>query len=824
MAKARVDILVGLILGVVAALAPAARAQDAGLNLSLDQFGVGGEARRGDWAGIRLAIIDAAPRPRNLVVRVVLTDSDGDHPSYQRVVATNPGVRQHVWFYVRVPQAFTGGTSGASMMAEAYEAGDEAGAAQGQAGVRSGRLLARIPLQPALSSILGRGPGVVCVVGSRRLGLEADGEVGSGAGALDAFGVWRAEVTRDVHVNSAADLPDSWLGLAAAEAIVWASADLSELRGERARAVRDWVMRGGHLVIALPPVGQTITNRESNELYPIMPVVSITRHEGVDLRPYRPLLVGATGVEERQGEEGEERVVRRAVRLPERAIVHTFAPAPDAGAGEAIRVLDGPDGRCVVVRRLVGVGAVTLVGFDLGPAEFSNGSLSAQAFWHRVLGKGGRVSKAVDDRTRAKAGGGQPVLLDWGLDEEIRDKGSAAGGLLLGLVIFVLYWLLAGPIGFALLKRRKLTRHAWVGFFAVAAGFTALSWMGATSLRPHGVQARHVSVIDHVFGQGVERGWMWAGVMLPSYGEAQLRVDAPVEGQAGTGNAIAAWEPLGDSTIRPFLDTRAYVVDGQHPDAMRVPTRATVKEVALMWSGGPVWKMPGPLVSAEGAMSQVRWEASAEGAARLSGVLVHELPGTLRDVKVVIVRGQESVVDSARDLPFMMESWDYSQWPAKEPLDLSKLEVARGKGQAVALRTLLDKVRTGEQRTDQYNVPLGINPPKTIGENLLAWSLASLLPGPRDTDETRISSPVYLRGATQGLDISRWLTQPCLIVMGSLEGGASPVPLLVDGKPASSVGTTYVRWIYPLADNPPAYRGGEEPAGPAADTAEPSGK
>ncbi len=813
MRQSSVNIMVALVLALLGSLARSAPGQDAGLNLSLDQFGVGGETRRGDWAGIRLAIVDAAPRPRNLVVRIVLTDPDGDHPSYQRVVATNPGVRQRVWFYVRVPQTFTGGASGAAMLAEAFEAGEDASAAAGQAEVKPGRLLARVPLQPSLASILGRGTGIICRVGAGHRGLDAYAEAGSGPGALDGFGLWRAELTRDVQVNSVADLPDDWLGLASVESIVWISADPSELRGERARAVREWVSRGGHLVISLPPVGQTLTNRESNELYSIMPVVSITRHEGVDLRPYRPLLVGASGVERVEaGDEGSERVVRRAVKLPERAIVHTFTPAPDAGPGEAIRVLDGPDGRCVVARRLEGLGAVTLVGFDLG-AELG-GAVSAQAFWHRILGKGGRVSKVVTEPERAKASRGQAVLLDWGLDEEIRDRGSAAGGLLLGLVMFALYWILAGPGGFALLRRRKMTRHAWVAFFAVAAAFTAMSWVGATSLRPHRVRARHVSVIDHVFGQGVERGWIWAGVMLPGYGDEVIGVGEPGEGRTFTGNAISAWEPLGDSTVRPFLDTRAYAVDGQHPDAMRVPTRATVKEVAGVWSGGPVWKMPGPLVSAEGVMSSIRWAPGADGSVRLTGVLAHELPGTLRDVKVVVARGQDSLVDSARDLPFLIESWEYSQWPPKEPLDLSKLEVARGKGQGVGLRSVLDRVRTGAKPTDQYSPSVNLNPPRTIGENLLAWSLASLLPGPVESAEGQFSSPVYLRGATQGLDLSRWLTQPCLIIMGTLEDVASPIPLRVGSTPVASVGTTYVRWIYPLPDSPPAYRGGEETAEP----------
>jgi hypothetical protein len=48
------------------------------------------------------------------------------------------------------------------------------------------------------------------------------------------------------------------------------------------------------------------------------------------------------------------------------------------------------------------------------------------------------------------------------------------------------------------------------------------------------------------------------------------------------------------------------------------------------------------------------------------------------------------------------------------------------------------------------------------------------------------------------LDLSHWLTRPCIIVMGFLEESAIPIPVEIEGETVPSRGTTLYRWIYPL--------------------------
>jgi hypothetical protein len=84
------------------------------------------------------------------------------------------------------------------------------------------------------------------------------------------------------------------------------------------------------------------------------------------------------------------------------------------------------------------------------------------------------------------------------------------------------------------------------------------------------------------------------------------------------------------------------------------------------------------------------------------------------------------------------------------------------------------------------------------------------------------------RNVLHNVDLSRWLNQPCVIVIGELEESALPVPISVDGVGEAELGSaagagaggqggggdggagvrgritgrTIVRWIYPLPGVP----------------------
>jgi len=600
--------------------------------------------------------------------------------------------------------------------------------------------------------------------------------------------------------------PDRWMGLASTEVIVWERGDPADLRVARSRALRRWVERGGHLIVVLPAAGQEWSASPNNRLFDLLPRVSIERRERTSLEPYRALLTG-----ERPGT-----VEPRPI--PPTGVVHVFEPMADAEASEAIPVLAGADGSVVVARRLVGVGMVTLVGLNLRAPSFAAlGLPSAEAFWNRVLGRRGRFPSAEELQTERFERFGELVsaprrvaIYDAGIGTMISKTGRAAVGLLAGLGLGVAYILLAGPVGFAALKRANRTRHAWVMFVAAAGVFTAAAWTAAATLRPRTIEGKHLTFLEHVYGQPLQRARTWMGVLLPDYGEATLRVgEAPGtrDRQDGSGawDLIAPWEPLSGGTRGGFPDARGYAVQASAPDTITVPTRATVKRIRADWAGGPRWSMPRPVgASAPMLTPEETWRTGP----MMTGVLQHELPAAIRRPVFIVVPPQEDVGGLApvnpvsRARAFVLPG----DWDPGEALDLADLTEG-GAEVASLLRGYADDLT---DRPQGFGSALAsprdvVNTP----ERLYALALFGQLrpPEPQDVDGGR--EPVSsARRASHGWDVDRWMTMPGLIVIGRVETsgrGGCPSPIYVndDSEPIESEGVTVLRWVYPLEASPP---------------------
>ncbi len=559
---------------------PAVAAANAGSNevgVSLERFGVGNQARAGDWFGVRVALNDTATTQRELIVRLESEDADGDRPAYQLSLTSNPGLTQSVWLYGRIPFSAAG-----SMRISVYAAEQSNPGEVGAPGYAAGALLGSVAVTPRAGALVDATSGMIGVVGNRALGLQ---QYAQRAGANDPFHAINNELQEIVTGITPEDLPDRWMGLAPLSAIVWADGDPTKLRGDTATALKDYVSRGGHLVIILPLSTQSWTNQNSNELFDILPDVNIITKENINFSPYRSLLTSWNGT-----------------AFPAKSSVHTFFPR-SGGWQEAVAVLNNPDGECVVARREVGAGAVTLIGLDLNQTALSQFNLiDAEVFWHRILGKRGDLLEPVPDPNNPRPSFANAtsqrriVYFDGDIGAMVSKSGRSATGVLVGFVVFVLYWAIAGPLGFAILKRRGQSQHSWVFFVVSSLVFTVLAWGGATILRPKRTEATHLTLLDHVYGQPLQRARMWASVLIPRYGQATIAVGEPGElGSAARGepgaitrrslNTIAAWDQAEVSTgaFGGFSDTRTYVVDTRAPDAMTVPVRQTVKQVVADW-------------------------------------------------------------------------------------------------------------------------------------------------------------------------------------------------------------------------------------------------
>jgi hypothetical protein len=698
-----------------------------------------------------------------------------------------------------------------------------------------GKLLAA--LEYPMGNPVWSNQGMIGVVGRRTGGLDQYSANFASNGGFAPTGHEFTHVVHGMTPNSpTGTMPDRWQGYAAFEALVWTGQTTEEqpskLSAPQAEAIREWVERGGHLIIVIPPAGQGWIDIPGNPLAAIMPEVSIERLDGVDMDAYRQLLT------------------RRAeVALPKNMVMHTFRPREGSERYSAIPILDTPDGKTVVVRRLVGTGAVTLVGIDTTTRPISDvaGALHADLFWHRILGRrlpllspadldseriGDTTPNANPQRPPRWIGGRSDADLDAVIAPAITKSAKAAAGLLLAFVVFLIYWLLAGPVGFYALKERNLKHFSWLGFVAAAGLFTAIAWGGANMLRTRRIEGQHVTFVDHVYGQSNQRMRSWFTLMLPKYGTQQVAVGEAKDVERWR-HALTSWESgSGTSGLASFPDARPYEVDARSPWRLDVPVRATTKTFRADWAGGLPgnWGMITPQ-SADGSQVglgeelQLTRDAETPGRWKLSGKLTHSLPGPLTDVTILVVLGQDNLPVPRvgryvySDGRLQARVWDFAvpgnkSWLPGDPLDLAIVTGSEGGGSRMEMgRALWDRLvpRPPAQFGGASPMEVAL---RNVPESLTALALFGVI-APPDPLQTG-SQTLARRSAAHTYDLSRWFTQPCVIVIGHLatdaqgNGIETPLPLSIDGSPSDAtrkgvLGRTVVRWVYPLPAAPPRY-------------------
>lgn len=769
------------------------------VQLSVVSFGVGGLAREGEWTGVQIQMQDLGSSSRDIVLRLEIPDEDGDLTQYDRVVTANPGVLQSFWLYCWLPPRSTG----SEYTLKAFEAID-AGGATGPAeiGFRAGRLLGTFQIyNPQIQTAR---IGLVGVLGSNQLGLDQYGYTV----ANNPWMIFGHELLRTSPGLSIDNLPDRWQGILSLDTLIWststtASYDPARLTPEKARAIREWVTRGGHLVVVMQSSGDP-WYLGSHPLRSLLPdIKQPLRREGVSLEPYRTLITESESIE-----------------LPQNAVVYNFEPSDDASRTDAIPVLQGPDGDTVVIRRVLGSGMVTVIGLPLNHGRLRQlGLPEPEALWHRVLGVRGNVLRPdqISDQQKSDASNRSLLLFDEGVSDSISKTGTAVQGVFFGIIVFVLYWLVAGPLGYALLKQKKMNQHAWIGFVASIVVFTAIAWIGATALRPKQANITHLSLIEQVYGQDTQRVRSWFSAMLPSYGQSLVSLQSPDQssgfGAQESTNLLIPWASpdatgvLGGS----FPDNSGYRVQSRAPAAMVVPTRATVKSFFAEWGGESNWSMPyvvGDLGSSDAWLG-------LEGFV-VSGQIAHNLPGALKDVRVFVISriapinrpGQELGGRMVSQVSVYAPSFGEAGWGPGQSIEMRDITSLSGTDSRSRLGNYFESaVRFGVDRSG-----LAGNSRGSLEDRLVAGLFLSQLEPPRFGAST--SDPVGDRLASRrllhGWDMGRWFTQPTMIITGVLdiEGNEAgqdgiPLPVWIDGERVKSSGKTIVTWVYPFEASPP---------------------
>lgn len=820
-----------------------ARAAD--VQVELLSYGVGNAARPGDWIGIRLRLTSVATDVQTVEVVWELPNADGDTVGNSRTVNLSAGASVERWIYGRLPpnsqaQAITGNAS----LIRLYEV-DE----------RRRRIadLGSVPISGATAATsslpVDQLSDLALVMGDVRIGLDSYAPRGGMAGS----GVPSSMNSAMVVVTGVGprDLPDRWLGLKQYGVIVWADGTRlpSQLETAQAEALKRWISYGGTFIVNIAADGAADVwgsgRSESHRLADLLPSVAPTRNEGVLIADLLPILS--------KSETNNAPLARTNLfTFDPTTLDRGYRPlvampaTKDLTTGLAVRTPTSLDGAIIGVQRNYGHGQVILLGVDVDGIyrrSLQRGAVpQGDIFWNGIIGRRGDTPTAEelqllgDDNRLYLA---QPSLSSLGSGETVAVyigmRGSAALVVVGAAGLFLGYWLLSGPLGFAGLKQFRREQHSWTLFVAFAFLFTALAWVGGTLLGKTDPSIQHLTVIDQLAvdpsatdptaGVPLQRATSYFSAFLPGY--APTLVTVPDEEDQDV--VLSSWSKPPSGTGDSFPNKDRYTIhfdeahpSGEAPNSYRVPARATSADFIAHWMGvvPPAW---GELIKIESPIGVHLDRSKTPNAIQLSGAISHRLPGALEQVRIIVVTPYRRplaafptnaalpmpLADRSGQMPLygFYFSLNLPRWVANSPIEFDELVDAN-----TPLTIGSPTFRLDEQIEKLYRDPIANQfyggaliseslSPEVRRRFLESLSLFAMLEPPewlqRSANATVVAARAEREHARE-LDLSHWLTRPCIIVMGFLEESAIPIPVEIEGETVPSRGTTLYRWIYPL--------------------------
>ena len=562
------------------ALSAAASGQTADVEVALEQFGTGSAYRPGDYASIQVSVTSTMAEAITAWVQVEIPNADGDIAEYGRSVSLTPNGRKTVWLYAPLPPKTDGGSVWTVRVFE----------------MRDGRRrqeLGGTRISPSNSQFVDSGTAMIAVVGNQRMLLDNLAVVGQQSQRPIAA----HEPTRIVSGLRANALPDRWEGFLPFEAVVWSNAEPNDLNEPSTVALVEYVRRGGHLVICLEEagnawgLGETDNPPVNYDLWQLLPRRQPAKQQGVMLSELLPVL-------------GKARSTVEDFDLT----IQTFDDLPDDTLYEPL--IKTPDGRTIVVQRLFGFGRITVIGVNvasprINSIKLDNGSIGlpqGDVFWGRILGRRADAPvtseiRQIEEDERLNLASRPENDLGSGrlFAESISMTQQAGVGLFLAFILFLAYWIVAGPGGYYVLKHFRQVHHAWLAFGAAAGLFTAIAW-GVVSLVPTtDVTIRHLTFLDHV-ARGpndlrndelaadpqLQRANAWLSVFLDDYRDTEVAIVSDDDQR----DLLASWSPPG-MTVQTFPNVDRYQVDvARSPGRYELPGRSTATQLSANWLGG----------------------------------------------------------------------------------------------------------------------------------------------------------------------------------------------------------------------------------------------
>lgn len=846
-------ILSALTLGSSRALAQAN--DELKVDVKINAFGTGGIARAGEWVGLNVGLRSREAKPRPVLVVWEMVDPDGDVAEVSDQTVLNPGGNDSVWLYGKLSYRATLNSEWTINVYALNKDHDRLNEVLGTLRFRA-------------QTVLDADISMIGVIGLKHAGLSRYA-VNVSNNAYAAAANERTQITTGIPV---AGLPTRWMGLSQFESLVWVDGDPLALSLETAEALREWVYRGGHLVLVLPDLAQ---KWQTTLLNPILPEVGLITLEDQEIRDERSsggvlrYLMRPTDASGSNSSEGGFRYQlppqHREPRYPILTL-HLFRALSENGWGAtatyplmpvdrsfARRIIDKESGGddssdnskaslenetlTFAAQRQVGFGAVTLVGIPVTDQLLNRPGIElpeAEVFWNRILARRCDTPSLselnqINSMTRSKQNGlnvGRDLRRTGGsLPGSIELKSEGGAGFLLALVLFIIYWVTSGPLAFGILKNKGWERQSWLAFALIGVVFAFIGWGGAKLLRSRGILPRHLTVVDHIYGEEWQHSRSFITAPLEGYGTQPVAatLQDPEEKSKFHDTVVAFTDP--DSVSSTFPDPRRYEVDSADQHVVAYPARSTARQFVVDSMHRPIqgWGMP----NFDDELTKPRIVSPPPGAIEpptLSGVLKHSLPAPLRNVKIIFVSNQEwqrfgkRPVETAWSYPRLKAySWEIDPWRPGDELDLhADLKSStvpyfwNGTGATTARSDVLTIMEHYGRSTfgGFGGDSASVYTPANLQMDIEALSFYRLLDQPKWVGEVKGSPLMLDRRMGRELDLSAWLNRPCLIILGYLEQGEEPLPLpapmTIGGASVDQTATNshvFIRWIFPFPAN-----------------------
>jgi len=569
-------------------------------------FGESNRFKVGTWTPVRVQLRGSDERFAG-TMELVVPDDDGTPTAVRQPVDVGPGQGGRVVLYAR---------SGSSVPEFKIRFYDAAGRRRGPEfqGSAMAQIEAMAPGESLLLT-LGNPRGVELVPKLPGLG---DDTATNGRG----LAVARIEPGDD-------QLPGRWYGYDAATAVVLDANDrdtLTLLNAGKGEALKQWVARGGHLVVA---VGANWQQAREGVLGEMLPGEPTGRTRVTDLGALESFAGSTTPIIPGNG-----------------AVEAAQFTKVDAKGG---KVLASTASVPLVIRGPYGFGRVTAVAIDVDQEPFASWA-DRGLFWSRALDL--HRSASADATSGANAGtpigGGQ--LYQSGVTDLatlLRRSLERFPGIRLvpfGWVAFLifLYILLIGPGDYFFLKKVvKRMELTWITFPAIVAAVSLLAYFAAYRFKGTELRVNKVDALDIDQASGLARGWSWVDVFSPQNRDydvavAPTAIDRPGNSPLAGSETMLSWFGVPESGFGGMGGGNQIGFAGGGYTYM--PTVASGKLAGLripIWSSrclGARWFGPAPARVVEA-------DLTPSGTDRLNGTLINRLDTPLEGA--ILAFGQQ---------------------------------------------------------------------------------------------------------------------------------------------------------------------------------------